>query len=223
MRKLIAICCVTAVLLSNIAVANITITPNSGANYTYQRWDFDTTETITSNPPMPYLVTIGPETDQNPYGDLLASITAYGTTSSKGGWYNTGVGPAYDVMHAGPYKMLIVGLTIPNVENKDMRKIVQLEFAYTDDPMIVPSITAPQGAVLDSTVSGIDQYGWREMTYTWSIYPQPASETINLVFVAGATGVDLNYLEVATVCVPEPATIGLLGLGALSLLRKRRA
>jgi hypothetical protein len=168
---------------------------------------------------MPYLKTLGPETDQNPYGDPSVSIIAYGTDASPAGWYDNLNGQ--DVMHAGPYKMLIVSLTIPNMPNPNLRKIVQVEAAYQGASMIVPAITDPQGSVLDSTVYGKDSLNWDEVTYTWNINPQPEYEVIMLTFLAGANGVNLNYVEVATVCVPEPVTFALLGLGGLFLRRRK--
>lgn len=224
MKKLITICALVVVVIAAApAVANITITAADGVNYTYQRWDFDTDHTETATYPMPYLKTLVPETDHNPYGDPSVSITAYGTTASPAGWYDNLNGQ--DVMHAGPLKMLIVSLTIPNKPNPDLLKIVQVEFAYKNQYAGVPItayVTDPLGAVLVSEVKGIDSLGWDEMTYTWHIYPQPPSETIMFVFMGGATnGADLNYVEVATVCTPEPVTFALLGLGGLFLRRRK--
>ncbi len=209
--------CLAAAVLSNIAAANITITPNDGINYTYQRWDFDTTVTRYGQSWGPFYA----ETDQNPFGSPVAStLNTYGTNA---GWYDNRNGQ--DVMRSGANSYIHVILDIPNLSNPDYKKILQLEFAYQGasvDPIV--SWMSPLGAVLVSTVKGKDSLNWDEMTYTWHITPQPASESILLYFYGGANGVDLNYIEVATVCVPEPATLVLLGLGSVMSLvsRKRR-
>jgi len=213
-------------------VANITLTPNSGANYTYQRWDFDTTATTIRDTYNPAFL-INPETSQNPYGTALATVHTQGNQGGNGdhgGWLDTSyTGLDSDVMRSGSATPLYLTLTIPNVANVDMQKIVQLEFAYNmtvGNPNLgyrsISCYLFPVGngtVTLNSTVSGTDG-SWQEMTYTWTMNPQPASETISLNFNTGIGSVDLNHLEVATVCVPEPATICLLGLGALVLRRK---
>jgi len=60
--------------------------------------------------------------------------------------------------------------------------------------------------------------GWFVSTYEWRIYPNPEWEEF---VISGNIYVD--ELVVDTWCIPEPATIGLLGLGALAVLRRRRA
>jgi len=58
--------------------------------------------------------------------------------------------------------------------------------------------------------------GWFESTYVWQIEPNPPWET----FTIGGT-IDVDELVIDTWCIPEPATLVLLGLGGL-LLRRRK-
>lgn len=55
------------------------------------------------------------------------------------------------------------------------------------------------------------------------IWPNPEVEKVGFVIWAtpNAPAV-LDYIHVDTICIPEPATVALLGLGALSLLRRKR-
>ncbi len=64
---------------------------------------------------------------------------------------------------------------------------------------------------------------WSVLVEDWRIIPNPSSESFTIW--AGYEGGTLSLISevvVDTICVPEPATICLLGLGGL-LLRKRRA
>ncbi|MGD0597791.1 MAG: PEP-CTERM sorting domain-containing protein [Sedimentisphaerales bacterium] len=55
------------------------------------------------------------------------------------------------------------------------------------------------------------------------ISPNPEVEKIGFEIWATTAPAVLDYIHVDTICIPEPATIAILGLGALGLLRKRKA
>lgn len=59
---------------------------------------------------------------------------------------------------------------------------------------------------------------WYHSIFQLRIYPNPTEEWI---YLSGAVMVD--EVVVDTICVPEPMTLGLLGLGSLALLRGRRS
>jgi hypothetical protein len=63
-------------------------------------------------------------------------------------------------------------------------------------------------------------HGWSESTFTWRIYPNPVDEA----FTIGGV-IDVDALIVDTWCIPEPATVALLGLSSVVLLlgKRRRA
>ena len=58
---------------------------------------------------------------------------------------------------------------------------------------------------------------WVQSTYHITIWPNPAEE-----WIAIKGNIVVDSLEIETECIPEPATMGLLGLGSLALLRYRR-
>jgi len=63
--------------------------------------------------------------------------------------------------------------------------------------------------------------GWYKLSVHWRIYPNPENETIFLSI--RDSGADIDYITVSTVCVPEPASLCLLGLGALvSVISRKR-
>jgi len=62
-----------------------------------------------------------------------------------------------------------------------------------------------------------DPLHWRETTYTWKFDYNPPDE----FFAIGGT-INVDELVIDTWCIPEPATLSLLALGGLAMLRRRR-
>ena len=65
--------------------------------------------------------------------------------------------------------------------------------------------------------------GWFTSTYEWRIYPNPVEEafTISYDSSGGGTATIVDQLVIDTWCVPEPATLGLLIIGGVALLKRR--
>ncbi len=115
---------------------------------------------------------------------------------------------------------------VPNAPPNDYKDIwIQITWAkqaFMSEPILS---TNPGGTIQLVQQLNIGPTGepppaganWWHSTYNIRIYPNPTFETIR---IDGTIMVDQVVID--TICVPEPATFGLLALGAL-VLRRRRA
>jgi len=64
---------------------------------------------------------------------------------------------------------------------------------------------------------------WGRTSAMFSFFPQPGDETIVLSgWLDDGKYVILDQIDVDTRCIPEPTTMGLLGMGVLALIRRRK-
>jgi hypothetical protein len=189
---------------------------SSAIYVTSQTWTFDDAD----NPAIP-------EISNNPYGTAEASIIVTGVSCGAApGWYASFLGR----QGVWASEETTATLWIPNSQVPNPYKDIWLTMGFradltkTDAEVIatVPTATDIEqlGWVITPTY---DQWGytdgWYVLTAHWRIYPNPASETIFIKI--HDSGADIDYITVVTECIPEPATVGLLSLGVLGLIRRK--
>jgi len=175
---------------------------------TYQQWTFDDAD----NPAIP-------EFFNNQYGTPMAELSTTEMPPDYFGWLSV-VDGRQGVWAGEP---LIITLTIPNRPISDEYKEIWLEMDFMPTLEWIKVTPNPiAGNVIKEIfrdISLVDSQ-WKKLIIGWRIEPNPNEETI-CISVTG-TGGFVDYITVDTICIPEPATIMLLGLGTLVLIKRKR-
>lgn len=172
--------------------------------YTFQCWQFDTE-----------LIEPDFQTKWNPFGDPVADIvdvSGQGVAWNSGGYWE---GQGFQVVigipnrpEAGPYKEV---------------KIVMVFQGELGDTSIVDPSGAPFSLV-SRDIEEQDSSGWYVLRDTWRIEPNPLSETITITLLGDTfQNAAIDRICIDTLCIPEPATLAILGLGAVVLIRTRKS
>ena len=196
------IVCLVTLLTGSIAFAyEVVIPPWRGADgSTYQVWEFGTGGV----PP----VVVPPDDVINLYGDPELTVkTPFGW--ENGAWALSGEMDIY----------------LPNRRVVDGWKEIWVQLAWKPAGLDPSQSLPDQPNVAVTPFNFATMYrddddlggGWVYSLYKIELWPNPLEEWIT---VKGDIWVD--ELIIDTICIPEPATIAMLGLGGLALMRKRR-
>ena len=196
-----------------VAVSTACAAPYWGsdvAGTTYQEWNFVSDDT---NP--------AADVVDNDYatGPILGTIkgSAFGGTApmwQNGTWSNN---------------VLRFEAIIPNTDitTPDSYKDIVIEIGYQGDFSLAYA-QAVTGEYFVSTGTEYDSYFIDNVQWTirrdyYHIEPNPTEEYICYMLNQEGPLQSIDYVYISTQCIPEPATMCLLGLGGLMLRKKRKA
>ena len=197
------------VVLGVLLIASPAFAITLGPGESHQEWNFDDND----NPAIP-------EVDLNPYGSATATIVG-----SAAGPPPEWVATLLD--RDGVWKaegLADLTLDIPNQMVRNPYKEIYLEIGFIGELEAFSVFPTPFGGKVEleeQVVEVVDPTnGWKRLTAWYRIEPNPDSESVCYSFSADVAAVD--YVIVNTVCVPEPLTIALFGLGGLVMRRCKR-
>ena len=216
---------VSRMLLSSLIVAIVTGSAFAGIlpvewigdrtrATTHQCWSFQDV----SNPAYP---DSGCGEFYNPYESPYNRVQAMITSDPAATWRHI---PEYDgrkgVLFADSLEVRFHVLNTENIAEDSYKDVVfQAIFQGNLEGL---TVTAAANSIQPRSETNIYDLGdgWKKLEKVWRIRPNPSEEWI--CFGLEGTGGALDSVCIDTICVPEPATILLLGLGGVVAGLKRR-
>jgi hypothetical protein len=211
MRKfillLLVVFCLCAEANVGLAALSLGWWNEGDAGTTHQLWDFTPNSRNPANP-----IQFFPEEEFNPNdgGKQVFAQTFLGT---------------YDGTSNLTGAMIIVDLKINDYLDYNKYKEVWVDLGLTSGSVIGATLAATGAGGADFSVIPLPGPGPRGTAdFGFLVRPNPYFEDILIAITGSPNGAPavLGYIHVDTICIPEPATIGLLGLGALSLIRRKK-
>lgn len=192
-------------LATNAAFADDLYPPpwtRGGPGTTFQQWEFSN-----GNPTPP------PDLVNNPYG--MPSLQAWPGTGQF--WVDEWGGRQGMWPLSGTIEVTIPNRPLPLPYKDIWVQITWAKQVDTSTPVVWDMLSGIYGSLVQEIVLGPAPTGsWYHSIYQIHIEPNPVSE---IVKIDGTLVVD--QLVIDTICIPEPATIALLGLAGLMILRRR--
>lgn len=99
-------------------------------------------------------------------------------------------------------------------------KYLRIQVTYNGSAPSVSSISAlHQSEFVTVTPTGTTSFSTTQILFEYEMNPNPFFEVFTLETPAGAS---IDQVVIDTISTPEPATMSLLALGALTVMRRRR-
>ncbi|MBN1806252.1 MAG: PEP-CTERM sorting domain-containing protein [Sedimentisphaerales bacterium] len=208
MKKLLCLlylCSLLTVSVQATTVSSLGWWNEDDPGTTHQYWDF-TPDYVRSIIGDGY--TASPEDVTNPNPELVIA------TISPGG--------AWDGQSTFTGSWIYVNLEIPNYDVLNPYKEIWVDIGGRG--LVIDSIAvSAAGHDIKSTDYCYEVLqGQGDAEFGVRIWPNPELEKIGFMLTGAAAPAMLDYIHVDTICIPEPATICMLSLGILSLIRRKK-
>ena len=218
MKKLCVLFALTVLLLASVGAYALDLNPppwRGEAGSTWAQWEFNYPDLVPA-----------PDFGVNPYGP--PELFVYPAHPWQPVWGNMeGVWPLSGAIEVqipnnpveNEYKLLQIQLTWAAQVPVPTHPVIAVEAELLGAPVPSEDITllSIDDVILGPTGETNAGDLWHQTTLLYEIVPNPVLESI---YISGSIMVD--ELVIDTICVPEPATGGLLTLGAVALLRRRK-
>lgn len=212
MRRLLFVGLAIGMLLQAASADNVIEPPWAGQEgSTYQEWTFDDDD----NPALPEVI-------DNPYGGAQTAITVgqFGQ-----GWLQQfpGMGTKTGYWDIGYGGQIIID--IDNRPDPLPYKEVWIQVTYFKDINDAPMVEVETGQYITGQSQVVEQVltggDWIVDQSVWLLEPNPPSERVTMTSHP-LNGSVIDQIVIHTICIPEPTSLGLLCMGGLSLIRRRR-
>ena len=235
MKQVISICVMAAVLLAGQTVLGDDFAPPDyrGLSLSYQaEWDFGLMQGSVGNGLVPTKEDNWPDNDPAGFPFLYDKFDTHIDFDDPTDWLFYEEGGLWN-----PGRDASFGCQVINwVDNEPLKKL-RIQITYRGDfAPTIPEITGfvyyedgpnripyphPDPGSLVLPGQFVEHVDWAAGQFyeDWIIEPNPDWEQI---VVAVPMGTIVDQIVIDSISIPEPATLAVLGLGAVGLLRKRR-
>ena len=143
------------------------------------------------------------------FGGGAGSFPTWGPGDGDGEWFAAGT------------VAMFIDFDIPNWIDTELVKFLRIQVTFAGPTPFIAAISAfdPSVGSVIIVPTGTTLHSPGHILFEYSLFPNPDIETF---FLEVPVGGSIDQVVVDTISIPEPATMGLLSIGGLALLLRRK-